>query len=109
MENAAFNEKYAVTADDPAEAFLVLTPHFMEYILSMDKEADARTFFWFEGRNAHCGAFSYRNLFKLDSYDEETPTVEGVAKIRERFRSEARWFAGVIDEFLRNKTLFPEG
>jgi hypothetical protein len=109
MQNTAFNEKYLVMADDPAEAFLVLTPQFMEHIIAMDEEADARTFFWFEGRNAHCGMFNYRNLFSLSNYmNEEQPTVEGVAKIRERFRSEAKWIAEVIDEFLKNKSLFPE-
>jgi hypothetical protein len=110
MENAAFNEKYAVTADDPMEAFLVLTPHFMEYIVALDEAADARTYFWFEGRNAHCGAFNYRNLFSLSNYmDAEQPTVEGVANIRWRFRSEAKWIADVLDAFLRNESLFPRG
>jgi hypothetical protein len=47
-ENTEFNQKYQILTDNPHTAFLILTPHFMEYIIKMDARAKANTSMCFD-------------------------------------------------------------
>ena len=42
-DNALFNRNFQIFTDDKQAMFYVLTPHFMEYILTADEAADSRS------------------------------------------------------------------
>jgi hypothetical protein len=106
-ENAEFNKKYQIRADDPHTAFYVLTPHFMEYIVQMDERAGGRTYMWFAGDYAHVAIHNKRNLF--EDFDA---SIGGMLKptsydsLRGRFKQDIRYITGIVDELLQNDYLF---
>lgn len=56
MENAAFNERFLVLAGSAQEAYYILTPHVMEYILSMADKSGGDVYMSFlrDGETASC-------------------------------------------------------
>ena len=56
MENAAFNDRFLVTAENAEEAYYILTPHMMEYISAWPARAAAMFYLSFlRGGKSHCG------------------------------------------------------
>jgi len=103
-EHVAFNEKYQILTSDPHTAFCILTPHFMEYIINVDKQADAQTYFKFAGNEVHIALFNRRDLFEVNA--KEILGGKSVAEIRERIREDVKYITDVIDELLINDYLF---
>jgi hypothetical protein len=106
-ENIEFNKKYRIHTDDPHTAFLVLTPHFMEYINQMDARANGRTYLWFDGDNVHVAIHNKRNLFD-DSITSSVFNPASFDSLRMRFRHDIAYITGIVDELLRNEYLFGE-
>lgn len=105
-ENAAFNAKYQILADDPHYAFYILTPHFMEHIMAADEKADARTFFCFSGDCVHIAIHNNHGLFQLILNDKKEK--RNISLLRARFRSELKYVTDILDELLKNEYLFSE-
>jgi len=104
-ENAAFNKKFQILTRDPHTAFYVLTPHFMDYILAMDRQADARTYLCFSGRQAHVAFHNKkRNLFEVNT--RKLRNENDIALLRGQIKQEAKYMTDIIDELLRNQYLF---
>ena len=103
-ENTAFNRKYQISSDDPHMAFYILTPHFMEYILNMDEQADARTYLSFIGSAVHIALHNDRDLFELNT--KKGFGGVSVTKLREQVRADVKYIKGVLDELLLNEYLF---
>ena len=101
-DNDAFNKKYRILAENPRTAFYVLTPDFIEYIISADDTANADTYFCFLGDRVRIAMDSERDLFELDKLKKSL----NVDKVRAKFNSDLRYITGIIDELLKNEFLF---
>ncbi len=102
-ESETFNKRFYIKSQSPHEAFYILTPHMMEYIIAMDEKADGYTYMYFlrEGK-VHIAINSRRDSFEMNSLN--TNAVE----LRERFKSELSYITELIDELRLVDTLFEE-
>ena len=103
-ENTAFNEKYHIITDDEHAAFYLLTPHFMERMVSLDEAAEAQTFFCFENGRVHIALYNWRDSFELGN----TKPSE-IGSLRQKFRGELKYLTDIIDELMLNEKLYTGG
>jgi hypothetical protein len=101
MENAAFNKQFMVFSEDPQKAFYVLTPHFMEFIMSLKQLPNCKLHLCFAGFHAHIMAYTGRNSFY--PYDKDG---YGLNLLRNKMQREVDFIRRVIDGFLQNERLF---
>ena len=100
-DNEAFNRRFVVRSENEHEAFYILTPHMMEYILSMAKKSGGEVYMSFlRGGKLHVALASGRDLFELGSGKVNT------ALLRQKFAGEIRWFTGLLDELRLVDTLY---
>ena len=101
MENEQFNEIFVVTADDPEEAFYVLTPHMMEYILSLEKKNNGIIYMSFlrDGK-FHIAVNSGTDFFELGKNNADYDTL------RQVFLDQLRWYTDIIDELRLEPNLY---
>ncbi|MCD8089318.1 MAG: DUF3137 domain-containing protein [Clostridiales bacterium] len=92
-ESEAFNKKFVIRSADPHTVFYVLTPHMMEYILSMDEKAKGETHMRFCGSKVHIAINSGRDAFEIDNTDIKNPD-----KIKEDFSADLKYVTDLIDE-----------
>lgn len=102
-ENIAFNTQFQIIADDDHTAFYILTPHFMEYIMSADRKAGGRTFFCFDGDSVHIALGTDRDLFEVKPRSQD---ITNIAALRGKMRDEVKFITDIIDELMLNKYLF---
>lgn len=100
-ENAAFNKKYRIVTGDGHSAFYLLTPHFMERLLSADEMADASTLFCFGNGKVHIAMNSGRDSFEISGV-----SLGNIENVRQKFRGELKFLTNIIDELLLNEKLF---
>jgi hypothetical protein len=101
-ENTAFNDHFQIVTGDPHTAFLILTPHFMEYIVEADAAADARIFMSFVGNHLHILCETMKDSFELDNRE----TQLDIDRLRARMRGELKYIISIFDELLNNEYLF---
>jgi hypothetical protein len=101
MENMAFNKQFMVFTEDPQKAFYVLTPHFMEFIMSLKQLTDSKLHLCFAGFHAYIVACTGRNSFY--PYDKDG---YGLNLLRNKMQREVDFIKRVIDGFLQNERLF---
>ena len=101
-ENTAFNTKYQILTDDPHTMFYILTPHFMEYIISADAAANGQTNFCFAGDRVRVALQNTRDFFEIGN----VKSVSDIEGLRTKFRSEMQCIVGILDELLKNEFLF---
>ena len=101
MENETFNSRFLVFSENEHEAYYLLTPHMMEYILGMSGRSGGNMYMSFlrDGK-LHVAVDSGKDFFELG---KEKTDIE---ILRNRFRSQIRWFTDLIDELRESKTLF---
>ncbi|MCL1917429.1 MAG: DUF3137 domain-containing protein [Peptococcaceae bacterium] len=104
-QNAAFNEKFQILADDPQSALNLLTPRFMEHIVSAAATADARTYLYIGDMWVHIAVDNRRVSFEAGKGAD----VSDIRQLRTRMKSELRYITGIIDELLKNEYLFDCG
>ncbi len=101
MENERFNEKFIVTASDPEEAFYILTPHMMEYILSLESRNKGIIYMSFLREGIfHFAVNSGEDFFELGKNKTDPETL------RQVFLDQLRWYTGVIDELRLEPNLY---
>ena len=100
-DNDAFNKKFCIQSDSDHDVFYVLTPHMMEYILSMDKAADGHTHMRFlkEGKII-LALDTGRDIFEINQIN--TVSAES---LQAQFVNEMRYVTNLIDELKLVKTL----
>ncbi len=100
-ENDQFNKHFYIQSEIEHEAFYILTPHMMEYILEMDKKAGGETHMCFD-RNGkvQIAIHSGRDAFEVGKGE-----VDAV-KLREKFVQEIRYVTDIIDQLRLVDTLF---
>lgn len=92
-ENEAFNKQFNIRSENAEEAFYILTPHMMEYIVQMDEKAKARTYLSFlRSGKLHVALDSGKDAFEIKG------RMSDATKIREQFTQEIRYVTDLIDE-----------
>lgn len=92
MENEDFNKRFLVIAGNPEEAYYILTPHMMEYILSMADKSGGEVYMSFlrDGK-MQIAVRTDRDFFELGK------SKVNVEKLREKFMGELNWFTDMVD------------
>jgi hypothetical protein len=100
-ENVSFNKKFQILAKDRQTAFLILTPLFMEYIISADVSAQGLTSISFD-EEWICAAV-YNNT---DSFEVSGKQMKDISAVRKAQRGDIAYVTRIIDEFMLNDFLF---
>ena len=101
MDNEQFSKRFCVRADDPQEAYYILTPHMMEYILTMaDKSGGTVYLSFLRNGKMHVAVKTGREFFELGKSNTD------VGVLRQKFLGELRWFTDMIDALRLEKTIF---
>ena len=101
MESETFNNRFLVTANDAQEAYYILTPHMMEYILSMADKSGGEVYMSFQrDGKLHVAVKTGRDFFELG---KSNANVEG---LRQKFLGELRWFTEMVDTLRVEDTLY---
>jgi hypothetical protein len=111
-ENIEFNKKFQIKCGDPHTAFYILTPHFMEYIMSAKNKANrqsqlrtnAQTHMNFSGQSVQIALHNGRDLFEPCS--RRLFAKDNIAALRKQMQWDADYITGIIDELLLNENLF---
>lgn len=100
-DNDAFNKKFCIQSDSSHDVFYILTPHMMEYILSMDKAADGHTRMRFlkEGKIV-LALDTGRDIFEVNQISNVS-----AESLQTQFVNEIRYVTNLIDELRLVKTL----
>ena len=103
-KDAAFNEKFGISCDSAHDAFYILTPHMMEYLMTMDQRAGGNIYLRFlkEGK-VHVAVNSGRDHFEAGSLE-----YVKVSELLQRFRDETRYITELIDALLTVDTLYKQ-
>ena len=101
MDNEQFSKRFCVRADDPQEAYYILTPHMMEYILTMADKGGGTVYLSFlrDGK-MHVAVKTRRDFFELGKSNAD------VEELRQKFLGELRWFTDIIDTLRVEDTLY---
>ncbi len=101
MENERFNKRFFVSAQNPEEAYYILTPHMMEYILSMSEKSGGTVYMSFlRGGKLHIAVQTGRDFFELGG------GKVNIESLRDKFLTELHWFTSIIDELQLTDTLY---
>ncbi len=91
--NETFDKHFTVRSGDGERVFHILTPHFIEYILSAAKISGGKLYMSFlkEGK-VHIAVESDHDFFEVGGgrADED--------HLREKIKSQIRWFTDILDE-----------
>lgn len=101
MENETFNKRFLVTAQNAQEAYYILTPHMMEYILTMADKSGGEVYMSFlRNGKMQIAVRTNRDFFELGK------SKVNVEKLREKFMGELHWFTDMIDTLRVEDTLY---
>ena len=101
MENPAFNDRFLVTAADAQEAYYLLTPHMMEYILTAAGKAGGEVYMAFlRGGRLHIAVKTGRDFFELG---KSQANADG---LRQKFLGELCWFTDIIEALRLENSLY---
>ena len=101
MDNEEFNDRFCVKTKAPEEAFYILTPHMVEYILEMADKANGQVYMAFlrDGK-IHIAINTNRDIFELDDTKADYDTLH------QKFLDELHWFTDMIDTLRVEDTLY---
>lgn len=101
MENETFAKRFCVKAEISQEAYYILTPHMMEYIIRMADRSGGTVYLSFlrDGK-LHIAVKTGRDFFELGKSEAN---VEG---LRQKFLGELQWFTDIIDTLRVEDTLY---
>ena len=100
MENVAFNKAFKVSTSDPHQAFYVLTPQMMEFLLSGKGMPVGNKHICLTQKQLHLAINTNRDSF------EPCHRVGDLAKLRKQIDEEINFIKGVIDQLLKQDNLF---
>lgn len=93
MSDEEFNKRFNVRAAEEQEAFRILTPRMMQYILKMADNCDGSIYISFLKTGiVHVVANTERDFLNVK---KEKGDME---KMKERFRRQVQWFTDFVDE-----------
>ena len=101
MENEAFNKRFLVTTGNAQDAYYVLTPHMMEYILTMAGKSGGEVYMAFlRSGKLNVAVQTGRDFFELGKSNAD------VEALRRKFFNELKWFTDIIDTLRVEDTLY---
>ena len=101
MDNEQFDTRFCVRADNPQEAFYILTPHMMEYITAMaDKSGGLVYMSFLHSGKMHVAVQTGRDFFELGKTNTDAETL------RQKFLGELRWFTDIVDTLRVEDTIY---
>ena len=101
MDNEQFDKRFCVRADDPQEAYYLLTPHMMEYITAMaDKSGGTVYLSFLRSGKLHVAVQTGRDFFELGKTNTDAETL------RRKFLGELRWFTDIVDTLRVEDTIY---
>ena len=101
MDNEQFSKRFCVRADNPQEAYYLLTPHMMEYIITMaDKSGGTVYMSFMRNGKMHVAVKTGRDFFELGKSNAD------VGGLRQKFLGELRWFTDIVDTLRVEDTLY---
>ena len=101
MNNKEFNDCFSVKARVPEEAYHMLTPHMMEYILEMAHKANGQVYMAFlRNGKIHIAVHNNYDIFALSETKADYETLH------QKFLGELRWFVDVVDALPLEDTLY---
>lgn len=92
MDNEQFDTRFCVRANNPQEAYYILTPHVMEYITTMANKRGGTVYMSFlrDGK-MHVAVWTGRDFFELGKSNTNAEAL------RQKFLGELRWFTDIVD------------
>lgn len=92
MDNEEFANRFCVRADNPQDAFYILTPHMMEYITQIANNCGGTFYMSFlrDGR-INVAVKTNRDFFELGE------TSANTANLRQKYLDELKWFTDIVD------------
>lgn len=101
MDNEQFSNRFCVRANNPQEAYYILTPNMMEYIINMANKSGGTVYLSFlrDGK-MHVAVKSGRDFFELGKRNAN------VEELRQKFLNELRWFTDIVDTLRVEDTLY---
>jgi hypothetical protein len=100
-ENLAFNEQFEILTGDAHGAFRIITPHFMELILSADSNARSRTMLCFAGDRIHIALERSKFPFEFNSN-----AYKDAAELKSLAIKDIKYLTDILDELFQNTYLF---
>ena len=101
MDNEQFAKRFCVRANDPQEAYYILTPHMMEYITAMaDKSVGTVYLSFLRNGKMHVAVQTGHDFFELGKTNTDVETL------RQKFLDELRWFTDIVDTLRVEDTLY---
>ena len=101
MDNEQFDKRFCVRADDPQEAYYLLTPHMMEYITAMaDKSGGTVYLSFLRSGKLHVAVQTGRDFLELGKTNTDAETL------RRKFLGELRWFTDIVDTLRVEDTIY---
>ena len=92
-DNAAFNKRFRVEAENPDEVYHVLTPHRMECIQELSDRAGGKIYLHFSPKGkVHVAVNSGRDLFETGKAKNQTAET-----LRQRLEAEVLYLAQVVE------------
>lgn len=95
VESEEFNQKFSIYTSDGTEAFYLLTPPFMEKMMTLEKCYEGRCYFGFlngqlhvaiDSREDHfdAGLFEPVDEYKISKHQEEMNMIKGIVELVSR-------------------------
>ena len=99
IDNEQFGSRFCVRADDPQEAYKVLTPQMMEAIsAAADKSGGMIYMSFLPDGKVHVGIQTGHNLFEVGKYyDLDVGKWYDAEGLRQKFSEELRRLTDIID------------
>lgn len=101
MDNEQFSKRFCVRTDNPEDAYYILTPHMMEYIITMaDKSGGTVYLSFLRNGKMNIAIQTGRDFFELGNSNAN------VEELRRKFLDELRWFTDIVDTLRVEDTLY---
>lgn len=95
MQQEAFDKRFRVRSSDEQEAFRILTPRMMEYILKMADNCDGSLYISFlKNGFVHVAVQTERDFLNTKTLSTDAESV------RKSFERQVRWFTDFVDEVM---------
>jgi hypothetical protein len=101
-ESTAFNKHFNIEAEDKQNAFMLLTPPFMETLISTDKGAGGGLSFYFSGDRVHIAVNSKRDYLQ----DDYKKTPKDLSKLRGKYEIKIMQVKNILDILFQNEKVF---
>ena len=103
LESVQFNKKFKTYTTNDHSAFYVLTPHFMEALMSFEQSNKGNVSFSFLGSKLYIGINNFRDTFELQMFR----TLD--ERVFDEFKRDLLVIKTVITELKLNNNIFKKG